>query len=199
MTQSTTAALTVTIGIDLGDRKSHVCVLDADGQVVEESRIATTPKTLRARFEGLAALTQAKRKMLASLLRRHRDSRVLVFTPDKDAAYQIAREHLIMPITADIHRREREEMMAAFREGQIRALVSARVLNEGFDVPAADVGIVVGGALGEREYTQRVGRLFRPGNGKNALIYELVTRGTVEVPQSRRRKRGLQESCPCPL
>jgi transposase len=44
----------MTIGIDLGDRHSHVCVLDATGEIVEESRIATTPKTLRARFDGLA-------------------------------------------------------------------------------------------------------------------------------------------------
>jgi transposase len=44
----------LTIGIDLGDRKSHVCVLDAEGEVVEESQMATTPKALRARFEGLA-------------------------------------------------------------------------------------------------------------------------------------------------
>ena len=54
MTESTTTPTTLTIGIDLGDRKSHVCVLDADGQVVEESQIATKPKALRARFECLA-------------------------------------------------------------------------------------------------------------------------------------------------
>ena len=54
MTESTTTATTLTIGIDLGDRKSHVCVLDADGEVVEESRITTTPKAVLARFEGLA-------------------------------------------------------------------------------------------------------------------------------------------------
>ena len=54
MTQATTTPSTLTIGIDLGDRKSHVCVLDAAGEVVEESRIATTPKALRARFECLA-------------------------------------------------------------------------------------------------------------------------------------------------
>ena len=54
MTQATTTPPTLTIGIDLGDRKSHICVLDAAGEIVEESRIATTPKTLRARFEGLA-------------------------------------------------------------------------------------------------------------------------------------------------
>ena len=54
MTDSTTTPTTLTIGIDLGDRKSHVCVLDADGQVIEESQIATKPEALRARFEGLA-------------------------------------------------------------------------------------------------------------------------------------------------
>ncbi len=55
MSQATTASSTLTIGIDCGDRKSHVCVLDAAGEIVEESRIMTTPKALRARFEGLAA------------------------------------------------------------------------------------------------------------------------------------------------
>ena len=55
MSEATTSPSTMTIGIDLGDRKSHVCVLDATGEVVEESRIATTPKALRARFEGLTA------------------------------------------------------------------------------------------------------------------------------------------------
>ena len=47
MTDATITPATLTIGIDLGDRKSHVCVLDADGEVVEESRIATTPKAVR--------------------------------------------------------------------------------------------------------------------------------------------------------
>ncbi len=53
MSEATIAPSTLTIGIDLGDRKSHVCVLDADGEVVEESQIATTPKALRTRFECL--------------------------------------------------------------------------------------------------------------------------------------------------
>lgn len=53
-TTTTTATLpksTLTIGIDLGDRKSHVCVLDAGGQVIEEGTVATTAAGLRKRFE----------------------------------------------------------------------------------------------------------------------------------------------------
>jgi superfamily II DNA or RNA helicase len=139
----------------------------------------------------LLAFTDAKRRALQSLLGRHRYARVLVFTADNETAYAIARAHLVMPLTCDIGRQERDEVLERFRQGEIRALVSARVLNEGLDVPDADVAVVVGGALGEREHVQRVGRLLRPSEGKRAAVYELVTRNTIEVGQARRRGKGL--------
>ena len=42
----------LTVGLDLGDRFSQVAVLDADGELVEESRVATTELALRQRFSG---------------------------------------------------------------------------------------------------------------------------------------------------
>jgi superfamily II DNA or RNA helicase len=139
----------------------------------------------------LLAFTHSKRRALRSLLERHRHSRVLIFTADNDTAYAIARDHLVMPLTCDIGRQERDEVLDRFRHGDLRTLVSARVLNEGLDVPDADVAVVVGGALGEREHVQRVGRLLRPSEGKRAVVYELVTRNTIEVGQARRRRLGL--------
>ncbi len=139
----------------------------------------------------LLALTAAKRRALSILLERHRDARILVFTADNESAYAIAREHLVMPLTCDIGRGERDDVLARFRQGDLRVLVSARVLNEGLDVPDADVGVVAGGALGEREHVKRVGRLLRPSPGKRAVVYELVTRQTIEVGQARRRRQGL--------
>lgn len=50
-----------------------------------------------------------------------------------------------MPLTCDIGRKERLDVLARFGNGKLRALVSAQVLNEGIDVPDADVGIVVAG------------------------------------------------------
>ena len=139
----------------------------------------------------LLAFTHSKRRALQALLERHRYSRVLIFTADNETAYAIARDHLVMPLTCDIGRQERDEMLDRFRHGDLRTLVSARVLNEGLDVPDAVVAVVVGGALGEREHVQRVGRLLRPGDGKRAIVYELVTRNTIEVGQARRRRLGL--------
>jgi len=157
---------------------------------------ARTPAGRRAlaawrQMRRLLSFTHAKRWALRSLLERHRDSKVLVFTADNDTAYTIARAHLVMPLTCDIGRQERDEVLERFRGGDLRTLVSARVLNEGLDVPDADVAVIVGGALGEREHVQRVGRLLRPSEGKRASVYELVTRNTIEVGQARRRRRGL--------
>lgn len=55
MTNDSKEFMGLTIGIDLGDRWSHVCVLDEQGEVLEESRIPTTRKALAARFGGALA------------------------------------------------------------------------------------------------------------------------------------------------
>jgi len=154
-----------------------------------------TPEGRRAlaawrKSKKILGFTRSKARAVRELLARHRDSRVLVFTADNQAAYAIARDHLIMPITCEIGRKERERALDWFRAGKIRCLVSTRVLNEGIDVPDADVAIIVAGAFGEREHVQRVGRLLRPGPDKRAIVYELVTPETVEARTSAKRRRS---------
>jgi superfamily II DNA or RNA helicase len=143
------------------------------------------------RARKLTAFPSAKRNMVGALLERHRAARTIVFTADNPTAYAISREHFIMPLTCDIGRKERERVLSLFKEGKLRALVSAQVLNEGLDVPDAEVGIVVAGSKGEREHVQRVGRVLRPRPGKRALVYELVVRATGEVNVARRRRGAL--------
>jgi superfamily II DNA or RNA helicase len=139
------------------------------------------------RARRLLAFPARKREALALVLGRHRQQPTLIFVADNETAYAIARAHLVMPITCDIGRAEREEALARFRSGALRALVSAQVLNEGLDVPDAQIGIVVGGRFGAREHAQRVGRLLRPGPGKRAVVYELVVGQSSEVRDAERR------------
>jgi len=42
-----------TIGVDLGNKRSHLCMLDAAGQVVSESTISTSPAAFRKHFVSL--------------------------------------------------------------------------------------------------------------------------------------------------
>jgi transposase len=49
----------ITIGLDLGDRFSHYCMLNSDGDVVESGRIQTTEQAFRRHFEGEPAMRMA--------------------------------------------------------------------------------------------------------------------------------------------
>jgi len=62
------------------------------------------------------------------------------------------------------------------------------VLEEGIDVPEASVGVILSGSGSKREYKQRLGRILRKREGKLAILYEIVSKGTSEVGISRRRK-----------
>jgi len=142
-------------------------------------------------YRALLAYPSGKRAALRELLAHHRDSRALVFTADNATAYAIARELLVMPITYEIRRAERRVALDGFRSGQRPVLVSSQVLEEGFDVPDADLAIVVGGSASARRHAQRVGRVLRPRPGKRARVYELAVEGSTEVDYARRRARGL--------
>ena len=91
---------------------------------------------------------------------------------------------------------ERKEMLDFFRNGKYPVLISSKVLNEGVDVPEASVGIIVSGSGSIREHVQRLGRILRAGEGKQALLYELISAGTSEesVSQRRREHRAYKKS-----
>lgn len=139
----------------------------------------------------LLAYPAAKRSALRALLARHAGDRILIFTSDNATAYAIARELLVVPITCDIGRAERSEMLARFCNGASSVLVSSQVLDEGFDVPDAEIAIVVGGTASQRRHAQRIGRVLRPRPGKRAHVYELAVADTTELRQVRNRRGDL--------
>jgi superfamily II DNA or RNA helicase len=67
-------------------------------------------------------------------------------------------------------------------------VATSRVLNEGVDIPAAQVGVVLSGTSTVREHVQRLGRILRPQKGKRAVLYEVVTADTTEVGAAARRR-----------
>ena len=141
----------------------------------------------RSKADALVSFPSGKRVRVRSLIEAYRNTKTLIFTAYGAEAYTIASDCLVPVITAETSPRERSDILRRFREGPLRAIVSARVLNEGLDVPDASVAIVVSGTLGQREHVQRVGRVLRPGEGKVALVHELVTRGTSDARRARKR------------
>jgi superfamily II DNA or RNA helicase len=137
----------------------------------------------------LALAAPAKLQVLEKLLERHRQDRVLIFTHDNATVYQIARRFLVPAITHQTKAKERRHILEWFQTGAYSTVVTSRVLNEGVDVPAANIGIVLSGTGTVREHVQRLGRLLRKYGEKQAHLYEVVTRGTAEEYTSERRRQ----------
>lgn len=137
----------------------------------------------------IALAAPAKLRLLERLLERHANDRVIIFTYDNATVYQIARKFLIPAITHQTKTKERHALLQKFHTGEYPILVASQVLNEGVNVPAANVGIVLSGTGSVREHVQRLGRLLRKHGDKQAILYEVVTRGTGEEFTSERRRQ----------
>ncbi len=147
----------------------------------------------RQRILRLLAGCEGKFQVLDELLREHSDEQILIFTENNAVAYQIAARHLIPVISHETKSAERKHILEGFQARQYRAIVTSRVLNEGVDVPEAKVAIVLGGTAGAREYIQRLGRVLRKVENREAVLYEVIARGTIDEGKAQRRRRGQEE------
>jgi superfamily II DNA or RNA helicase len=140
------------------------------------------------RQRELAFCAPAKLDYVEHLLSHHRADRAILFTQDNATCYTVSRRFLIPAITHQTKVRERSEILARFADGSYRAVVTSKVLNEGVDIPEANVAIVISGSGSVREHVQRLGRILRKGDDKRAVLYELVTANTSESFTSERRR-----------
>lgn len=147
----------------------------------------------RNRLRHLLASAEGKLKVLDNLLREYSNERVLVFTENNDVVYEISRRHLIPAITHETKAAERKHILEAFLDGQYRAIVTCNVLNEGVDVPEAKVAIVLGGTASAREYIQRLGRVLRKAGNRQAALFEVIARNTVDEGKAQRRRRKREQ------
>jgi superfamily II DNA or RNA helicase len=136
----------------------------------------------------IALAHEGKIHKLEGLLRRHGQDRVIIFTNDNETVYDISRRFLVPAITHQTPTKERKEYLEGFNSGRYPCLVTSKVLNEGVNIPEANVGIIMAGSGTVREHVQRLGRILRRKEGKRALLYEMITADTVEEFVSNRRR-----------
>ena len=140
-------------------------------------------------FKKIAHGAEGKIQILDKLLQREKGRQTIIFTHDNATAYKISTLFLIPCITHQTDVKERRGILNAFAEGVLPTLVTSRVLNEGVDIPSAEVAIILSGTGTVREHVQRLGRILRPSEGKQAVLYEVVAENTAEEYTSNRRRR----------
>jgi len=142
----------------------------------------------RQRIIALLAGCEGKLEALEKLLREYSDERCLIFTENNAVVYAIARKHLIPALTHETKAAERKHILEAFSAGEYHAVATSKVLNEGVDVPEAKIAIVLGGTSSAREYIQRLGRVLRKSGNREALLFEVIARDTIDVSRAQRRR-----------
>ncbi|MFZ5816027.1 MAG: DNA repair helicase XPB [Bacillota bacterium] len=160
----------------------------------EELRLRYAVAEDRAKFR-IASENPAKNPLVHEIVRRHEGDMVLVIGQYLDQLKTLARELGAPLITGQVPTRERDELYARFKAGQIKLLVVSKVANFAVDLPDATVAIQVSGTFGSRqEEAQRLGRILRPkADGSPAYFYSLVTRETRDQEFAAKRQLFLTE------
>ena len=159
----------------------------------EERSYASLPSDNAIVLRNAAAKAGAKIPVAVRIVAREvaLGSKVLVFTQFIDQAEELYRRLREAGVAAELITSEEGNREAAFRRfsaGVSKVVVTTTVLDEGVDVPDAEVAVVVSGTGSRRQMIQRVGRVVRATSGKRAArVYELVARGTIEEALSEAR------------
>ncbi len=143
--------------------------------------------------ERVVTLAESKLRETFRILALHPAERAVLFTGGVAAARVLSTELAVPLITADTPASERKRILDAMADGRVRAVASVRVLDEGWDVPAAKLGVILGDSSrgGRRQHAQRLGRLLRRQGDRVASLYEVVAADTYEFFASQKRRGGM--------
>lgn len=161
----------------------------ADGEG-EGSGVARAYRQAMLERRRLLADTPAKHAGLELLAPAMTEAdRTIVFTQSIAASERAAgmlsacglRADVVHSLLVPSHRRDTIRRFAA---GEINVLTAPRVLDEGIDVPVADLAVIAGASRSRRQMIQRMGRVLRKKpDGRRARVAVLFVEGTVEDPR----------------
>src|SRR4051794_19123885 len=168
----------------------------ADRDAGADGRAARQYLDAFSKRREIVAQSSGKYELLGSLAPAIRDAHgALVFTETVRAAnHAINRLDPLVSIdliTGATARRQRREILDDLRVRRLDAVAAPRVLDEGVDVPDANLGIVMSASRTRRQMIQRMGRILRrkqPGVAARFVI--MFAKDTLEDPASRVERDG---------
>jgi superfamily II DNA or RNA helicase len=112
----------------------------------------------------------------------------IVFTETIEAARKA--KNLLMSnginaevIDSSMSRSEREYILRKFAQHEIQCIISPRILDEGIDVPEADLAVIMSASKSKRQMIQRMGRVIRKkADGRLARVVFMFMKDTLEDP-----------------
>lgn len=132
---------------------------------------------------------EAKVSEALRIIQSHAGSMVIVFSeriPSIEKLHQLLEKNRIR--SATFHSKVPPWKKTAILDNwgeTFEVLLSVKSLEEGLDVKDVSVGILLTSGKGKNQFTQRIGRIVRPKEGKQAKLYVLFAPNTFEEQYSR--------------
>ena len=131
----------------------------------------------------------SKRSAVLKIVEEHPDKRIILFSESV-----VAIEHLRLFLNdngvkcetfhAGTEQWRRQEILQEWGY-KFDVLLSCRALEEGIDVKEVGIGILITSGKSKRQFIQRIGRVIRPMEGKEAKFYVVYSPATVEETYSK--------------
>ncbi len=131
---------------------------------------------------------EEKLRILEDLFRLHLGSPMIIFAGSNAMARDVSRRFLLPCLLSHCGKKERLDYLEGLRDGVYPAIVANQVLDEGVDIPAVKVAVVIGGQASTKQAQQRLGRILRKSGSHSAILYEVVCQDTNEAVKSRKRR-----------
>lgn len=138
-------------------------------------------RTIRQR-KAIIDFAENKVAAFQLLVADNMDKRILVFSGANEFTDRLTDsvDPLAMAYHSKKSKKYKETALESFRDGSINILCSTKALNQGFDVPNANMGIICGITSKSLSMIQRVGRLIRFQEGKTGRIVILYVENSQE-------------------
>ena len=90
--------------------------------------------------------------------------------------------------------KNRQKILENFKDNYYNVIIAVHCLDEGINIPEADLGIIVSASSQQRQSVQRTGRLLRYQEGKTAKIYNLYCINTKEEEWVKERIKNFDKN-----
>jgi superfamily II DNA or RNA helicase len=143
---------------------------------------------------NLVAGSRAKLLALKKVKLATTNVQLLSFAETEPAAQAAAEILSVTPnfvvefISGALSKSKRKQLLEEFRTSKIAGLIGPKLLDEGVNLPEADLGIVLAKSSSSVQLIQRLGRVLRRKKSRrNAVFLTLFARGTYEDPYTKVR------------
>ena len=166
--------------IDLFDEAKRI-LADKNAGPAEKAAAVGFYRTIRER-KKIVDFASNKITAFQTLVLKNVSNKILAFSGANDFTDQLCAS--VSPLSATYHskktKKQREKALNDFKNGHINVLCSTKALNQGLDIPDANIGIMCGITSKSLSMIQRVGRLIRFQENKVGEIYILYVENSQE-------------------